>query len=118
MQGNSIRLRLSQGEVARFHAEGRVEDAIAFPGAARLAWMLEASGAVLTPEAAFGDGVIRVLLPAAVAARWATSNEVGIYTQRGAPGLAITVEKDFQCLHPDPHTGQRDADAFPNPAAG
>jgi hypothetical protein len=46
-----------------------------------------------------------------VAAEWGRSNEVGI---RGGQGIAIAVEKDFQCLH---GPGAADPDAFPNPMA-
>jgi len=117
LQGNSLRLRLSQKDVARFHDTGRVDAVLAFPGGASLTWTLEATDAVQAATAIHANGEIRVRVPSAIASAWAASNDVGIYSAAGAEP-AIAIEKDFQCLHNDPSAPPRDdADAYPNPAA-
>lgn len=114
--GNALRLRLSQSEVAKFRQAGRVGETMQFPGGTTLGWRLLADEGVSTLQARFENGEIQVLVPSAVATDWADSGQVGLYSPEGA-AIAITIEKDFQCLH-DPGTGRRDdADSFPNPAA-
>jgi hypothetical protein len=112
LQGNMLRLRLTRSEVDRFHETGSVEEAIQFPDGAGLVWTLESSGMVAAPQASYGSRGIRVLVPASLVHAWATSNEVGIYSA-DSTSPAISIEKDFQCLH-----DAVSADAFPNPAAG
>ena len=64
ISGDSVRLRLSNEEVARFAEAGRLEDAVHFAGAT-LAYGLEASESVKSPAAEFAVGRITVLLPRA-----------------------------------------------------
>jgi uncharacterized protein DUF7009 len=111
VQGNSIRLRLSQREVALFGEAGRVEDRVEFGAGNALVYALERSDDAAT-QAEFHGGVIRVLLPQAVAREWVSSDQVGV---EGAQGrLSIVVEKDFKCLH-RPGGLVDDEDGFPNP---
>lgn len=107
--GNSVRLRLSQSEVARLAETGKVEETITFPLDRKLSYSIECGigGAV----AATLDGSnIRVLLPADLSKAWIESDQTGI--EGGTESLRVLVEKDFQCLH---HGSKEDADAFPNP---
>ena len=108
IRGNSLRLRLSQSEVTQLAQQGRVEDAIAF-GPAKLTYVLTTS-AVEHVGAIYEDHRIVVTLPKERAARWTSSDEVGIET-RG--DLHILVEKDWSCLKP--REGEDDSDAFPHP---
>jgi hypothetical protein len=115
IRGSSIRLRLSQAEVARFTETDRVDDAIAFGPGQRLTYSLVAAD-VSAPTASFDVGVIVVSLPRDRARAWATGDDVSIDAkQHVAPDetLSILVEKDFACLAP--RTGEDDTDAFPNP---
>ena len=106
--GDSLRLRLSQAEMARLAETGRVEDTLTFAPGQSLSYSLE-TGPVLA--VAFDGQRISIVVPAAAAKHWMESNEAGI---EGASGpLKVLVEKDFRCLH----SGEEDADAFPNPAA-
>jgi hypothetical protein len=98
--GDSLRLRLSQAEMARLAETGRVEDTLTFAPGQILSYSLE-TGAALA--AAFDGGRISIVVPVAAA------------RIEGASGpVKVLVEKDFRCLH----SGEEDADAFPNPMAG
>ena len=112
LQGNALRLRLSRSEVERFHQTGRVEEAMQFPGGAALTWSLQSSSSVVAPQVLYKDSSIHVLVPATQASLWALSNEVGIYCPADSASPALSIEKDFQCLHEAPSL-----DAFPNPAS-
>jgi hypothetical protein len=122
IRGSSIRLRLSQREIETLAERGLVEDAIAFPPvvgpASRLVYALSVSNELQAPVARFEGARIEVMLPAKVAARWTSSEEVGVEAEEPlADGsvLRILVEKDFACLKP--RAGEDDADAYPNPGA-
>lgn len=114
IRGDSLRLRLSQSEVATFAERGALEDTTTF-----------GPGVALTFAMAFGDAFgatlngarIVVSVPAAAARAWATNEEVGLETAQsnGDGTLKILVEKDFACLTP---RGAEDADAFPHPKEG
>lgn len=114
--GNTLRLRLSQSDVARLVETGRVEEQVTFGAGQRLEYAIE-TGVVEAGEAgemraSFEDGRIRVTLESPAAKRWIEGSEAGIEGKTGP--LHILVEKDFQCLHGD---AEQDADAFPNPLA-
>ena len=115
VQGNSLRLRLSRSDMDRFAETGRIEDAVEFGAGTPFVYALEMSE---VPElsAAFENGRIRVCVPRAQATQWIAAGAPGLDgEQRGnASPLAITIEKDFQCLHSD---AAHDPDAFPNPAS-
>lgn len=115
IQGNSLRLRLNQSEVAQFSKTGFVEDSIQFSPGASFAYALESLSSLSAPQALYTNSCLRIQLPAADAIDWATSDRVGISGDQPldcGKRLSILVEKDFQCLHgneaPDP-------DAYPNP---
>ena len=103
IRGSSIRLRLTQSEVAKVAAEGRVEDVVDF-GSAKLVYALVAGDAI---RASYTQNRIEVVAPVKA---WAASDDVGIEGEHGP--LKIIVEKDFACLKP---RSEDDADAFPNP---
>jgi hypothetical protein len=105
---DSLRLRVSQAEMARLAETGRVEDTLTFAPGRTLSYSLETGPAL---AAAFDGQRISIVIPAAPAKHWMESDEAGI---EGASGpLKVLIEKDFQCLH----SSEEDADAFPNPMA-
>lgn len=119
IQGNSLRLRLSQPEVARFHETGQVADGISFGAVppVALTYKLERSS---LPEmtVGFSDNCISVYVPEEQAATWAGSEqEVGMEQLVRFDGhggsLRILIEKDFKCLAERP--GEDESDNFPNP---
>jgi hypothetical protein len=123
---NTIRLRLTQGEVAAIAEHGAVEAATHF-GPATFVYMLRADLPAGAPLAASletvkgsendeGSTKVRMVVRAAtdVVRAWALSEEseaVGFEGNAGA--LHVLVEKDYACLKP--RRGEDDEDAFPNP---
>jgi hypothetical protein len=111
LHGNSLRLRLSQSEIAGLGETGCVEDRVQFAPGRSLTYRLE-SGDATRVSADFTDDCIRVKLPQTLAARWIHSDDTGI--EGVSETLKIFIEKDFACLHRD---SPEDADSFPNPLA-
>jgi len=111
IRGNSLRLRLSQKEVAQLADKGRVEDVIAI-GPSKLAYALVLGDRI---AATYEGSRIEVTVPKDRARAWSTNDaEVGIENDDDA--LKILVEKDWSCLKP--REGEDDSDAYPHPKAG
>lgn len=119
IQGNSLRLRLSQLEVAKFNEIGQVTDGISFGPTppVMLSYKLERAD---QPEmtATFSGNCICVYVPSEQADTWANSEkEVGMEHLIRFPAseepLRILIEKDFKCLANRP--GEDESDNFPNP---
>ncbi len=115
IHGNSLRLRLSQSEVAQFSKTGFVEDSIQFAPGASFSYALESMSSLSAPKALFTNSWLRIQVPGGDATNWACSDRVSISGEQPIDAgklLAILVEKDYQCLH----GGEaRDPDAYPNP---
>ena len=112
IQGNYIRLRLSQNEVELFSNTGKVTDRIDF-GSHTLSYEL-----VTTKKnevsAQFNESIISILVPEEISEIWTNTDQVGI--ENGDQSLIrILVEKDFQCLHK--RSGEDESNNFPNPMA-
>jgi hypothetical protein len=114
IRGNSIRLRLTQSEVAQLATEGLVENVVTF-GSAELRYSVTRNGDRVTAD--LSDNKITVSVPEQTVFEWANSEEVGIKGTQPVPDgeLHVLIEKDFTCLKPRP--GDEDADAFANPLA-
>jgi hypothetical protein len=114
LHGNSLRLRLSQADVAQFSKTGYVEESIEFAPGSSLCYILESSSKITTPRAVFQNSELRVQISCAASKEWATTDRVGISGEQslanGKP-LSILIEKDFKCMHAD----ESDTDAYPNP---
>lgn len=115
--GPSLRLRLSQAEVAGLAAGTAAECSTPMAGGALHCVVMPDSRAP-SIEAALEGGFIRVSIPAASIGGWADSDVEGMYADQpvGTSGgvLKIAIEKDYACLH---KTSENEG-AFPNPAAG
>lgn len=111
IHAGSLRLRLSQSEVARLGEGGVVEDSVSFAPGSELRYALE-TGATAAVTATFDQANIRVVLPKPLAKEWIESDQTGIEASTGT--LRLLIEKDFQCLHREPEPGE---DSFPNPLA-
>ena len=119
IRGDSIRLRLKRGEVARI-AEGKsIVEETHFPTSV-LTYRVDVSeNDAMAAE--YKDSNVVISLPAARIAEWANADEVSIVATQGLAGganLTILVEKDFSCL--DPGHGrddEDDADTYPHPSA-
>jgi hypothetical protein len=111
IRGDSLRLRLSQGEVRRLRETGSVVETIHF-GPNPLHYELR-TDEVDGPIARFDGTCIEVTLPRAQANAWADGDEVGITAEHG--NVVLLIEKDFRCLAP--RSDEDDGDAFPHPGA-
>lgn len=113
IRGDSLRLRLTRGEVRQLRETGSVVETIHF-GAGELHYELR-SADVPAPIARFDGARIEVSLPRAQANAWADGDDVGIATEQALPHgrLSLLIEKDFRCLAP--RDGEDDGDAFPHP---
>ena len=112
IQGDSLRLRLTQSEVASLHSGGRVDCAVRFPAGRALGYSVRSSPDATAISVSYLGDSICVLLPHGAVAAWAESNEVTI--EGADAGVRILVEKDFQCLH---QSTDATPGAFPNPLA-
>src|SRR5271170_6116063 len=79
----TLRLRLSQSEVARLAAGDSVEEAVTFAPGHVFSYALD-SGPVADITAMLKENRIRVTIPAARAASWAGSDETGIHSAGGS----------------------------------
>lgn len=119
MKNNSIRLRLTQSELARFAETGRVEEAIefGFEPHERFVYALETDEEANEPAAKIETSRITVILPKRQADEWTSTAQVGIESEQVIGGgekiLRLLIEKDFACL--EPRAGEDDADTFPHP---
>src|SRR5262249_32533544 len=102
LHDNSVRLRLTQSEVARLAAGDRLEQATVFSPSAKLICSIGPSDQIEAATATFADNRLAVLLPKAQTIRWASGADVGIESHQTVGGnqlLHVLVEKDFACLH-------------------
>ena len=112
IQGDSIRLRLTVGEVAAIGRGEAVRETTHLEGE-RFGYSLTPLADATVVAAAFDGGLMRVTLPTRMAQRWAETEEVSLHGAAGA--VSILVEKDFDCL--EPRAGDEKLDTFPNPKA-
>jgi hypothetical protein len=120
IKGNSLRLRVSRSELARFLAGEAVAETIRFAAApeAKLTYALargtQASAAIVRYQAQ----EVTVLLSKEQAESWGQDDQVGVYTLVNiAPEglLELIVEKDFACLD---RSDEDNKDTFANPLMG
>ena len=119
LRDNSLRLRLTQGEVEQIRTTGLVRGRTRFPGSNAFDYILESSPATVRPEAHMSSNVLTVRVPQEVITHWAESEQVSISSTQAlgdGENLAILVEKDFACLAP--REGEDESDMFPHPRAG
>jgi len=104
IQGNSLRLRLTQKEVALVRNHGLVESHIEFAPGHSLAYLIEG-----LPNA---DAMSATLtIPMHEMTDWAESDRVGMEA-RSQSGVQLLLEKDFKCLH---RSVEQEPDAYPHP---
>jgi len=114
---DSIRLRLSRGEVAAADEQGVVEGQTRFPDGSVFTFALEALRDGSQASASYSGRRMVVKLPAPEISTWA-NDDAAVSLQRelklplGGP-LKLLVEKDFQCVSPRGDEDQ--SDLFPNP---
>ena len=118
IKDNSIRLRLTRGEVETVRDSGVVVSTTGFPGGRQFSYALESSPASVNPAAFYSDNEIRVRLPETMVLAWTATEQVSIggeQTLDDGEKLSILVEKDFACLAP--RSGEDESDMYTNPDA-
>jgi hypothetical protein len=116
--GNSIRLRLTRGEVDRVCAGEWVEERTHFAPAPApaLSYRIGPGANIDEARANFTEGTVSVELPADFLSTWASNTTVGTEARQSledGQSLRILVEKDFKCLTPREDEDQ--SDTFANP---
>jgi hypothetical protein len=116
IKGDSLRLRLTQGEVSQLGETGAVEDQVRFGAGATLVYRLRRDAAVAEMQATFANGAVEIRVPEKTALAWCTSDDVTLSGSQAAAidaELRIVVEKDFKCL--TAREGEDESDHFANP---
>jgi hypothetical protein len=120
IKGNSLRLRVSRSELARFQAGGRIEETIRFAetAEAKLTYALESAVQSSAVRVRHGFHDVTVILSEDQVRLWQAESEVGVYCKLeigSAGSLDVIVEKDFACLD---RSDEENIDTFTNPYAG
>ena len=117
IRDNSVRLRLTRGEVDKLRDDGLVTARTGFPGGREFQYVVESSPASVKPGAFLSECVITVRLPETTVLAWANSEQVSIKGEQllDTETLSILVEKDFACLAP--RAGEDESDMYPHPDA-
>lgn len=118
IRGDSLRLRLTQGEMRTLAERGEVEDRISFPGGTALRYRLRVDSGNNDISAAYGSNLIDILVPEPLAERWCGTDLVTLSASQatGSGELRIILEKDWACLAP--REGEDESDNFRHPLAG
>ncbi|MEO0996498.1 MAG: hypothetical protein AAFX58_03170 [Pseudomonadota bacterium] len=119
IRGDSIRLRLTRGEVERIGAGETVAETTRLGAGTVFEYRLVPDAAAQIPAAVLRAAVLEIRLPRAQARAWALGDEVGISASQPVDAgatLDLLVEKDFACLAPRP--GEDESDMYEHPEAG
>lgn len=114
IKGNSIRLRLTQGDVAKLINDGKISEIVEFGSEPNQNFHYELlkSETAETVAAGFANGAISISIPQNAAENWANSDEIGISSGENSK-VKILIEKDFACL--TTRAGEDESDNFPHP---
>lgn len=121
LKNNSVRLRLTQTETARFAETGQVKEKIEFglEPYQQFIYALETDSEIEEIQAIIENNWITVLIPKTQADEWTQTAQVGMEAEqmiRGGKTLRLLIEKDFACL--EARTGEDETDSFPHPLEG
>jgi hypothetical protein len=110
---NTIRMRLTQGEVEALKRSGAVESKTTFGTGKEFKYGIRLSKDEKV-SVEYNQGNIAVLLPQTRFEPWSQTDQVSIEDELYVPEkLSVLIEKDFKCLtRRDP---KEDEDTFPNP---
>ncbi len=118
IKGNSLRLRLTQGELTRLAQDGVVAEQVPFAAGASLHYRVVRDNVETEISAAYKDNRIEIRVPEQALQEWSSTALVTLSREQpaGADTLRIVLEKDFACL--SPREGEDESDHFPHPASG
>ncbi|MEO0974940.1 MAG: hypothetical protein AAFX85_17770 [Pseudomonadota bacterium] len=115
IRGNSVRLRLTRGELGQLLEAGEVREQVEFVDQTLIyALRRDAQGEQVV--ASFDGRTVLVSVPAQRIDRWANNDdEVSIDETLAVPNgeMRVLVEKDFACLQP--RAGEDESDMFAHP---
>ena len=114
MNGNSVRLRLTQSDVRNLGREGYVQEETHF-GSSTFCYRLQQSNTINDLSAGFSSGKITVYIPADFVQTLESTDRIGYdaYHPIGEnKTLLLLVEKDFKCVD---HTLEDQTDMYLNP---
>jgi hypothetical protein len=110
IKGNSLRYRLTKGDIEQFSKKNYIEEAISFAEHTLIYALQRYTGNKLS--ATFNDNKITLLMPEIMAKQWTSTDIVGFEYRDEA--LFLLVEKDFKCLD---NVAEDQSDNYPNPLA-
>lgn len=118
IKGNSVRVRLTQSEVAEFAENGKFEDRTEFgvEPAQYLSYAVIAESGAEEISANFENGRISIIIPQIIAENWSQTEQTAVSAEQNLPSgktLRILIEKDFACLTPRPE--EDESDNYPHP---
>ncbi|HEY6516126.1 MAG TPA: hypothetical protein VIY50_08275 [Steroidobacteraceae bacterium] len=118
IKGDSLRLRLSQGEMRALADSGEVADHISFPGGVALTYRLRMDRNIASISVSYASDLIDIRVPRELSERWCGTDLVTLSASQplAAGELRIVLEKDWACLAP--REGEDESDNFPHPEAG
>ena len=118
IKGDSLRLRLAQGEMRALAEQGEVADRISFPDGATLSYRLRIDQKLNDISISYESNLIDIRVPKALSERWYGTDLVTLSASQKTAGgeLRIVLEKDWACLAP--RAGEDESDNFPHPEAG
>jgi hypothetical protein len=108
IEGNVLRLRLKQNDLACLRDHGLVESAIRFGSGRVLSYSVVSAPEADEVSANYDGDAIRVVLPAELAIAWADSSHLAIEGP-GSSDIRIVVEKDSHCVHKPGEAGLEQA---------
>jgi hypothetical protein len=108
IKGNSLRYRLTRGDVDRFSTTGYIEETIDF-GNQTLVYAIQQSH-ITHLSTIFENNKIILFMPKTLVNEWASTEKVGFAYEDN--GLFLLVEKDFKCLD---NVAEDQSDNYANP---
>ena len=115
IKGDTLRLRVTQGELTTLSTQGSIEDRIHFGVGQALTYRLRVDAQAEELAASLTANTIEVRLPARAAREWSQTDLVTLAGAQPLPqgSLRLVVEKDWACLAP--REGEDESDQFPHP---
>lgn len=115
IKGDSLRLRLSQGEMRALAERGEVQDRVHFPGGSMLSYRVRVDRNTDDISGIYTNNLIEIILPEELSARWCGTDLVTLSAEQAhsTGALRIVLEKDWACLAP--REGEDESDNFPHP---
>jgi hypothetical protein len=114
IKDQTVRLRLSQGEVADLRDQGSLQCHTDFPGGRKLSYGITRLSKAKW-QAVFDETGLQIKIPESELHPWVDTDQVTMKSSVAVDDvvLDILIEKDFKCLTSRP--GEDEGDLYPNP---